>query len=88
MSWIPPDLGRLKLNFDGSWSEDRLAGYGGVLRNDLASTELSFVGPFANGSVIEVKLLALWRGALELEEHSPLWALRWLWGGCQALTAP
>lgn len=36
-----------------------LAGYGGVIRNDLGSTVLSYAGQTPNGSIIEVELFAL-----------------------------
>lgn len=44
-----------------------LAGYGGVICNDVGSIVHSFAGSISNGSMIEAELFALWRGIAELE---------------------
>lgn len=43
--WSPPDLGLLKLNFDGSCVRERgLAGY--IIRNEFGETRISFLSQF------------------------------------------
>lgn len=46
-SWLPPPNGLFKLNFDGNFIEDiRKGGYGGVIKNSMGDTILSFQGLF------------------------------------------
>lgn len=69
MSWSPPAVGRSKLNSDGSCLREMgLAGYGGVVRNDIGTIVVSFAGPLWNGSIIDAELHALWRGVSVLKE--------------------
>lgn len=50
-----------------------LAGYGGIIRNDLGSTVFSFASSISNDSAIEMELFALWQGILELKELGVYW---------------
>lgn len=45
-----------------------LVGYGGIIRNHFRETRISFAGPLSTGSVMEAKLHALWRGAIDMEK--------------------
>lgn len=70
--WQPPELGYLKLNFDGSCTrKSGLAEFGGVIRDHLGMSRSPFAGPLTKCSAIEVELHALWRVVLEMEELGP-----------------
>lgn len=63
--WCYPQLGSaspdgLEFNFDGTaYGNPRLAGVGGIIRNDVGLTVLSFSGPTGTFSSNEAELLAL-----------------------------
>ena len=58
--WLPPPLGVLKLNFDGSaLGNSGMAGVQGVIRNEEGRILLSYLGPAGVRSINKVELFSL-----------------------------
>lgn len=65
--WMPPPMGILKLNFDGSTVDNPWpSGIGDVTRNNAGVHLLLFLGPSGFGLVHETKLCAPWTGLHEV----------------------
>lgn len=80
--WIPPCMGRLALNVDGSMIDSKAA-VGGVIRDHTGEFCGAFAGPVGFGTTLHAEILALHHG-LQLAQHLGLRDLD-IWSDSQVL---
>jgi len=74
-NWSPPASHSYKLNFDGAAKGNpRLAGYGGIFRNDVGSAMHIYHGSLGKDTNNAAELEGLWKGIciVEMENFFPL----------------